>query len=396
MDTFRAQWKRMLVACAVFLAAQSGWAESVAVGQVLFAIGDARIHGGSRPLAKGDAIAVGQTIVTGSSGHVHIRFIDQAFVSVRPDTQLSVDEYLWDQAAPQNNRVKFSLFQGTSRLITGQAGQANKAGFRLNTPVAAIGVRGTDFVVNVTSEATKVTVQQGAIVMSPFGDNCSLEALGPCGGLYARQLTSQLSGGYLELNKGQGIPVFVSPANSNMKKFDAPQPEEPPVQHSSANVSSGALGGRQVWWGRWGGGETALGANQEIVAKNEWFTLIRSTDNLIFPNTGVAKFRVSDSEAYLRNAAGNYQAAEVKGGALTVDFGQKTFSTSINYSSGGSEQALQAQGQLSDTGRFKVDALRSNMLVSGALAGNGSEAAYYFQKNFADQSKALGVVHWVR
>ena len=162
---------------------------AAAVGEVTFAAGDARIEGVSAKLARGAQVEVGQTIVTGAGGHVHVRFVDDAFVAVRPNSQLSVDDYAWDPDHAAANRVKFTLRSGTGRLITGKAGQANKQGFRLNTPMAAIGVRGTDFVVRASADTTRVSVQQGAVVMAPYGSGCSADALGACGGTLARQLT---------------------------------------------------------------------------------------------------------------------------------------------------------------------------------------------------------------
>ncbi|MFZ4499806.1 MAG: hypothetical protein ACOYMX_08890, partial [Burkholderiales bacterium] len=63
------------------------------VGEVIFAAGDARIDGLGSKLVKGAAIEVGQTVVTGAGGHVHVRFVDDAFVAVRPNSQLTVDDY---------------------------------------------------------------------------------------------------------------------------------------------------------------------------------------------------------------------------------------------------------------------------------------------------------------
>lgn len=46
--------------------------------------------------------------------------------------------------------------------------------------MAAIGVRGTDFVVGAIAGTTRVQVNEGAIVMAPYSDACSVDAFGPC------------------------------------------------------------------------------------------------------------------------------------------------------------------------------------------------------------------------
>ena len=77
---------------------------------------------------------------------------------------------------------KFSVFLATTAtaLTFGAAAQAAKDRFRLNTPLVAIGVKGTDFVTQTSQEGTRVMVNQGAIVMAPFDQGCRADALGVC------------------------------------------------------------------------------------------------------------------------------------------------------------------------------------------------------------------------
>ena len=81
---------------------------------------------------------------------------------------------------PEESVVKFSLLQGTARAISGKAAEAAKDKFRLNTPIAAIGVRGTDFVVSVSQTSVRAMVNQGAIVLAPYSAQCSALGAGPC------------------------------------------------------------------------------------------------------------------------------------------------------------------------------------------------------------------------
>ncbi|HSW08094.1 MAG TPA: hypothetical protein VLK61_26250, partial [Aquabacterium sp.] len=68
-------------------------ANESAVGQVSLLIGVARVvhlDGRSEPLRRGATIQVGDRVETSANGHVHLRFIDNAAVSVRPDSVLEV------------------------------------------------------------------------------------------------------------------------------------------------------------------------------------------------------------------------------------------------------------------------------------------------------------------
>ncbi|MFL2873144.1 MAG: FecR domain-containing protein [Pseudohongiellaceae bacterium] len=153
------------------------------IGAVSLVIGKAFIEPASARGTRakiGDFIREGDTIRTESSGHVHIRFVDQAVLSVRPMSELQVIAYQFDPGNPENSLVKLNLIQGTARTVSGEAAKTARDRFRLNTPIAAIGVRGTDFVVSTTSDSLKALVNDGAIVVAPYSSQCLQGGTGPC------------------------------------------------------------------------------------------------------------------------------------------------------------------------------------------------------------------------
>ena len=154
-----------------------------AVGEVRLVLGKAYLEsprGGRREAEPGAAIKVEDRIVTGANGHVHILFADGAMVSVRPDSQLEIDRYDYDPMAPERSTVRFTLEEGVTRSISGDAARSARERFRLNTPIAAIGVRGTDFVVSATDSTTRAMVNEGIIVLAPYSVDCSADSFGPC------------------------------------------------------------------------------------------------------------------------------------------------------------------------------------------------------------------------
>ena len=76
---------------------------------------------------------------------MHVRFLDDAVLSVRPNSELHIETYRFDAERPDLSTVKLNLIQGTARTVSGEAAKTAKERYRLNTPIAAIGVRGTDF-----------------------------------------------------------------------------------------------------------------------------------------------------------------------------------------------------------------------------------------------------------
>ena len=180
-----------LLACA-FGMAHAGTAD---VGEITLTIGRAMVvspAGESTPAQRGSKIQSGDRVETSDGGHVHIRFIDGALVSVRPTSRLVIEDYQYNPALPALSTVRFRLDQGVTRAISGEAAHAAKDRFRLNTPLVAIGVRGTDFVVRTQAGQTLAAVNQGSIVMAPFGEGCVASALGPCTSAASRYLSADM------------------------------------------------------------------------------------------------------------------------------------------------------------------------------------------------------------
>jgi hypothetical protein len=210
-----------------FLSGAAAVAADKPVGEVSFLIGSARIAAGPdspRDLVRGAKVSAGQVIETGDNGHVHLRFIDDGTVAIRPQSRLRIEDFHYDPANPRENRIKFSLEQGTLRSITGRAGEAAKDRYRLNTPIAAIGIKGTDFIVQVVNDTTRVAVNSGAIVLAPLGEGCPANALGACSTAGATELSAAMVGRYLELKARYSVPelIQIDPSSTFPDRNGAP------------------------------------------------------------------------------------------------------------------------------------------------------------------------------
>ena len=153
------------------------------IGSVTLVIGRAILSSsisGVVQVDRGQILREGDKIATESNGHVHIKFKDNAVLSVRPRSELQILAYQFDEREPENSQVKFNLIEGTARAVSGDAAKAARERFRLNTPIAAIGVRGTDFVVSTTSDSLMALVNEGSIVVTPFSSECIVQGIGPC------------------------------------------------------------------------------------------------------------------------------------------------------------------------------------------------------------------------
>jgi hypothetical protein len=188
---------------AVLALAQGGPA---VVGEATMVIGQASLvgaDGATRPVARGESIRAGDRIETQAGGHVHVRFVDGGRLSVRPSSRLHVENYAHSDQQPQMSAIRFRLEEGVVRSITGAWGEASRDRFRLNTPVAAIGIKGTDFVVKADAGATAASVYSGAIMLSPLSEGCG-STLGPCLNGNEKLLSEDMKGFHARIEQRPG------------------------------------------------------------------------------------------------------------------------------------------------------------------------------------------------
>jgi hypothetical protein len=179
------------------------------VGEVTMSVGPVvrtSAQGLPEVVRRGSPIMPGDRLDTADGGHLHIKFIDGALVSIRPGSRLWVQDYRYDPEHVSLSLVRFKLEYGVARAISGAAAEGARERFRLNTPLVAIGVRGTDFVVRSGEHATTAAVNQGAITMAPFGEGCQAQALGPCGSSAARTLSAEMGQLLVEFRAQFSLP----------------------------------------------------------------------------------------------------------------------------------------------------------------------------------------------
>ena len=156
---------------------------------LLMVTGDVRVMRSARdwtsmrPLARGDTLQSGDTVVTGDDGRAQLRFSDGALVTLQPRSRFRIDEYRFDA---DGQRGFFSLLRGAMRTTTGTIGKRSHDDYQLRTPTATVGVRGTEFEVEHTEcdpqcspgsqTGLRVTVHEGRVVVSGRAGTVELPA----------------------------------------------------------------------------------------------------------------------------------------------------------------------------------------------------------------------------
>lgn len=430
-----------------------GVAQQASVGEVSMLIGQAyiiRANDQAVPIKVGDTIHVTDTIETSSGGFVHIRFVDNALITVRPYSSLQIERYDYDAEAPQNSAIKLIQQEGVTRYISGEGAEKAKQNFRLNTPIAAIGVRGTDFVISASGNSLRALVNQGAIVAASYSATCSADSLGPCQDAIDAIEVTGLSRQILEMNAGAaGVTTALLPANpaqtqqavaaaaasvpaeNNEKagKTDiytdtvssravnqklvsgAPRPSEPAVvtREYTPDIAASAASltdNHQLVWGRWSESNvdsarmtvsyaTAIQEDRQLTIGNALHGLFRVGDGpvVLQPGLGVVKFELTQAQARY-NAGGGFELMDVLGGNLEIDFQQNNFVTDLQLSHAATGRIeFRDGGRLLDGGIFRPIRGDQSQWVAGAVSLDGKEAGYYFEKTL-ESATIEGLTLW--
>ena len=228
------------------------------VAHVVWAKGDFKAICSGKPprvLQRMSVIYLHETLVTGDGSQAQVVFTDNSLMAFQPKTTFHIDTYQFDAKNPtaSTGRYIVNLVKGGFRTVTGWIGKSQPDNYEVHTPVATIGVRGTDYSL-FYSEQTKLQVklQLGKIDVANGGGKIELNAATKQ--IYANVAAIKSSPQFL--NK---MPVAFSHEPALMS---ATSPGTPPIPAASAGkTSSGSTSGVS------GGGEkSSSGGNKGGVA----------------------------------------------------------------------------------------------------------------------------------
>lgn len=419
----------------------------VQVGQVALAVGQAFKVGpqGQRALLKvGDPLHERDRIVTGRDALLMVVFVDQARMSLRPDTEVLIRRYHIDPAGA-DTRLDMELVRGTVRQISGDAARRQPDRFRLNTPIATIGVRGTDFLARASAAKTETYIHEGVIVVMPPSEQCRTNCpiLASSSASDTMRYLQVFSGGVVErihvapeeverlfgirtatsrdreglanratgTGSGSSLPavmplIFADPqagtthlagsrpvpgSGSGGPATSAPLPWTAPP-FVAADLVLAPLPTTLVW-GRFSeplqipvtmalAYDDARQGRHVTVGELGQYALWRNDPRgtLMPALTGRATFALAAAQSFYRTTTGD-ELATVTSARLTADFDLSQFSTELALRTGtGLSTVLSATGRINDEGIFLSLAADGSQRVAGAFSRTGAEAGYLFNK----------------
>ena len=380
--------------------------QAAELGKVQLLLGEASLErqGINLAIVQGMAVEEGDIVSTSAASSVHIKAHDEGFIVVRPESKVSILCY-------RAECMKLNLIAGEMRQITGEMGKQNKQNFRLNTPVAAIGVRGTDFIAKTDSQDTWVRVLEGAIVAAPLSEQCKAATLGECSTDYAALLKAQDNvvlniranmapvsikgdgGLHASINQLNSAPTAAEMASKKLENFDvavviknhpeiwqlAQSIEQKVLENERSDVPKAAL-----IYSTWQ--EVSKGIAQALsvaapgrvaTVGDAQYVLWRDESKVFVTPVGKVDYTLSESQSQLMSAAGEVTPAAIRQGALSINFDAKKIDTSLTIDTQ-KQQGLQitAQGALSrNDGLFSIATAQGGS-IAGAISSDAGQVGY--------------------
>lgn len=429
------------------------------VGEIIFMTGEVHQQRDNQPdaqrLEADSRIREGDRLTTGRDSHVHLRMLDGAFISVRSESELSIERYRFEPADPERSEARLVLHHGVVRTVTGEIGARHRERFRLNTPVAAIGIRGTDFSVLTDEQQSRLSVRQGGVVMAPLSGECSRLDLGPCEGDLSAELFAGDLSALLEAKRGLAM-ARVTHEGVTPDQYRAPHPRENDLgrpgdgdTHERNALSRGesqrgaesyeeslqqaerylarpglitdayARGESareiqprdrelveqpRVAWGRWSEFEPdqrsrvsrLIFESRQYAGMNSVFALLEDVpEQRQLPQGGRAHFQLNRYDAYLKRG-NQLEEALISHPGLVVDFDQQRFAArlEVHAQSLPGPVRVVGGGNLLTTGHLRSDG-DSPSRLEGVLSSGADEAGLLFEYQVEHGVDAVGATHWV-
>jgi len=177
------QCKR-IAAVAVLFAAAAGLAACnpsrppEGIGKVSRVQGEGVLKRGdsSSPLSAELGVRIDDDIVTGAAARAELTFVDGTKLTVGEQSEIKIDSFVFDERG-SGNRLALDV-TGPFRFVSGKLGQGAGSAVSVTTPVATIGVRGTDFWGGPIDGRYGVFLLEGSVTVTTEGGEVVLTAPG--------------------------------------------------------------------------------------------------------------------------------------------------------------------------------------------------------------------------
>ncbi|OUS27676.1 hypothetical protein A9Q99_14665 [Gammaproteobacteria bacterium 45_16_T64] len=139
------------------------------IGQVVFLRGEVQVLRADAPVIvkRRDRLFEGDHVSTGKGSRFSAKLLDGSVLTLGESSDLAIKEYQFDAVSSRGSAL-FRVTKGAFRVLTGEIQQMSQHRYQVETPVATIGVRGTDFWGGfIFGDQLDVTVLSGKVFTQP-------------------------------------------------------------------------------------------------------------------------------------------------------------------------------------------------------------------------------------
>lgn len=261
-------------------------------GKVIMLTGRATALGSDgtvRKLSKNDEVFAGDLVNTGVSSYINLKFADGAFFLLRPETRFQVEEFEYAASTPTApaaaapapaataakppavapaapvvaapaaspapaaplvtatqgtrsgaSRAFFRLVKGGFRSVSGVIGKLNREDYRVSTPVATIGIRGTVYSARLCEgpceDRDQIQTQLRRAGKSVTPDETVLVTTVDSGSIELQTPTETTPQDACTATGGAGCGAFITSGDGSITPSDS----RPPVENSERNLDAAA------------------------------------------------------------------------------------------------------------------------------------------------------------
>ena len=139
----------LVLICVLYGGAASAASEEPA-GTIKTITGSVTIERGGQklPAAQGAQVFAADKVSTDSNGSVGITLRDNTLLSAGHNSSLSLDKFAFDPSTHAGT-IDASLKRGTLSVVSGKIAKQSPDSVHFRTPTTTLGVRGTEFVIEV-------------------------------------------------------------------------------------------------------------------------------------------------------------------------------------------------------------------------------------------------------
>lgn len=144
-------------------------AEGIGVAAVVVRDVTGSAGGAQRVLSVGTDVFQDETITTARESNAQLLFLDQTSLTIGPSSDVVLDRFVFDG----NRRASDFAVQATRGALRFVSGSSKSESYKVRTPVATIGVRGTIVDVFVRPGEAIVILEEGASDVCVEGAGCT-------------------------------------------------------------------------------------------------------------------------------------------------------------------------------------------------------------------------------